>query len=163
MKKIIKYILSIAVIVAFTACQEDLEIGGTATEAMSGDWWVQMGVSDGAGGIATNYGYSELSTFNTASNSTSQMWLSDHGTFWDYQVKVNINLENMTFTVTDGEDIVHDDNTTIAIGKILPGAATTPSGVAADSIYFEVEWASDPGNVYVGSGYRYTGWPEDDH
>jgi hypothetical protein len=32
-----------------------------------------------------------------------------------------------------------------------------------DSIYFEAEFSDDPGTTYQFTGYRRTGWPEDDH
>ena len=164
MKKLIKYILVIAVIIGFTACQEDFEVGGTATEALSGDWWVEMGISDGAGGFdGDSYGFSNLSMFNTAANSATEMWLTDNDSFWQYTVKINVDVNNLSFSVSEGTDTRWDDNTTITNGKITPGAATSPSGQKVDQIYFEVEWASDPGTIYVGKGYRYTGWAEDDH
>ena len=164
MKKFMKYILFIAVIVGLTACQEEFEVGGTATEAMAGDWWVEMGISDGAGGFdGDSYGYYELSTYNTAADGTDEMWLTDKETFWAYKVKVAINIDDLTFSVDQGEDVIWDDNTTITNGKITPDGTTTPSGITTDGIYFEVEWASDAGTVYVGKGYRYSGFPEDDH
>lgn len=164
MKKINKYILILSVILGFTACQKDYEVGGTSTEALAGDWWVEMGISDGAGGFdGDTYGYYNLSTFNTALNQTDSMWLTDNETFWSYKVKVAVDVNNLTFAVANGTDLLYDDNTTITNGKIIPGGTTSPSGVKTDAIYFEVEWASDPGTIYVAKGYRYTGWPEDDH
>lgn len=75
-------------------------------------------------------------------------------------------------------DVENACNITITDGKILNGAATTPSGMPADSIVFYVEFdddytEDDEGNpVYVPeaygfknyrvSGYRYTGLANDD-
>lgn len=145
------------------SCQEEIEVGHTATGIMAGEWFVEMSETDEGGNIVANYGYSNLITYNTSDNNETEMWLTDDDTFWWYKVKVNINLEDLTFSVTDGVDLRFDDNTTITNGKIIPNAATPPSGVKADSIYFEVEWASDPGTIYVGSGYRRTGFLEDEH
>ncbi|MFB6341838.1 lipid-binding protein [Saccharicrinis sp. FJH62] len=163
MNKFIKYIMVLAVIVGFAACQEDYEPGGTAVQDMAGTWWVNMSVMDADGNLLGSYGYYQLLTYNTSDNSTDSMWVTDDGNFWDYKVKVGINYSNKTFTINEGKDLIWDDNTTIENGKIMAGAATAPSGTVTDSIYFEVQWASDPGYTYIGSGYRYTGWPEDDH
>lgn len=157
--------LGILLIIGFlvlTSCQKEVEPGGTVMEAMSGEWWVDFGVLED-GNLVADYGYYFVSTFNTADEATDKLWISDNNNFWQFQVKANANIEAMTFSVDAGTDLVWDDNTTIRNGKILEGAATSPSGVVTDSIYFEVEWASDPGTIYRGAGYRYTGWPEDDH
>ena len=165
MKKLFKNIMALlALSLLLYSCQKDFDVSGTATEAMSGDWWVEMSVQDKTNGeVLANYGYYELSTFNTAANTQDSMWLTDNNSFWQYKVKVAINPDNMTFAVDQGKDLIWDDTTTITNGKIIPNAATTPSGVNVDSIYFEVEWATDPESVYIGSGYRYTGWEEDNH
>ena len=165
MNKLIKYIMALAVIVGFAACQqEDYEPGGTVVQDMAGTWWVNMTERvDSSGVINGSYGYYELLSFNTSDNSSDSMWVTDNGAFWDYKVKVGINHATKTFSIDQGKDLIWDDNTTIQNGKIMVGAATAPSGTVTDSIYFEVKWASDNVHTYIGSGYRYTGWPEDDH
>lgn len=59
--------------------------------------------------------------------------------------------------------------TKVVNGKIFLEAVTLPSGAIADSIYFEV-WFEDieyppylgPNDIFMVSGYRQTGFPEDD-
>lgn len=78
------------------------------------------------------------------------------------------------------DDIKNACNITITDGKILKGAATTPSGMPADSIVFYVEFDDDYTQLdeesdeveytptafgfknYRISGYRYTGFTNDD-
>ena len=66
------------------------------------------------------------------------------------------------------DDVENACNITISDGKILKDAATTPSGMPADSIVFYVEFDDDPYPGLYGyknyrvSGYRYTGLANDD-
>lgn len=79
----------------------------------------------------------------------------------------------------DGPDVKNACNITITDGKILKGAATTPSGMPADSIVFYIEFDDDFSyneetddyeytptlygfKSYRLSGYRYTGFTNDD-
>ena len=110
--------------------------------------------------------------YNTAADKAEEMWISDvDGAFWEYQVKVKCNISDKTFTVTEGEDILNGALVTITNGKILPGAAKTPSGMKADSIVFDILFSDDPyaygaGGPYYDhlrvTGYRYTGLAADD-
>lgn len=51
----------------------------------------------------------------------------------------------------------------ITDGKILEGAALTPSGMPADSIVYMIQFDDDPdGLTYKVSGFRRTGFPADD-
>jgi hypothetical protein len=53
----------------------------------------------------------------------------------------------------------------ITEGKILLGAATTPSGMPADSIYYKIQFDDDGvggTEIYVVHGYRHTGLANDD-
>lgn len=123
---------------------------------LPGEWWVTYAV-DG-----NNYGHSVLSTFNTADDN-SDMWISDNNNFWQFQVKSSANVDNNTFSVNEGVDIVWDDTTTITNGAIFINAGITKAGNVADSIYMEIEWASDPGTIYVCSGVRRTGFLDDEY
>ena len=54
--------------------------------------------------------------------------------------------------------------TEMYVGRVLPQAATTPSGMPADSIVLYVSFSDDenPGTKYKVSGYRYTGFTADE-
>ena len=73
-----------------SACKKDEPVGGTAVQDLSGEWWVQI---DGEGD------YYGISTYNTADNSSTQMWLNLTN-FWSLSDtetvfgKVNVNLES---------------------------------------------------------------------
>lgn len=69
-----------------------------------------------------------------------------------------------TFTTNGAKDNTsYECTVTIDGGKVLEGAATTPSGAKADSIVFYVSFSDDedPGTKYKVSGYRYTGFSAD--
>ena len=103
------------------------------------------------------------------------------GEFWTYMVKANVNLGDMTFNADDKSVVVekarpatataparpatpYDINVKITDGKIIKGGSTPPSGTTTDSIVFMVQFEDDePGTVYRASGYRRTGFLEDEH
>lgn len=142
------------------SCQKEEEIGGTSTQDIAGDWFVQY--SDD-GGKTFHSDYFHFATYNTASNNPQEMWLDDLGTFWEMKGKVNLNLNAMTFNGTNVKE-VYNDITFNVDGKVLKGAAKGPgSGTKTDSIYMKVEFSDDPGTEYILSGYKRTGFLEDEH
>ena len=170
MKKIFVYTLVLGFLLSFSACQEEFEPGGTPVQEMAGTYTVLYN-HDSYGTDPFGAGYSQVYLYNTSSESTTEMWLSDLGNFWEYKVKLPINLANLTFGSSDtlinaieGYDI----KVIVENGIIIPGAATPPSETPVDSIYFDI-WFDDLGDA-TGiegdrlrvSGFRYTGWPEDE-
>ncbi len=137
---------------------DDPAVGGTATQAMAGEWWVTFSI-----GGEDLTGYTLTTTSNTAANSTSEFLVTDNANAWDYKVKCPINLDAKTFSGTSLANLTYDITVNITDGKILPGAATTTGGNVTDSIYFKVEFSDDPGNLYEVAGYRRTGFLEDEH
>lgn len=127
---------------------------------LPGEWWVTYTVD---GVDIYGVGHSVLLTFNTAENTSTDMWVTDNGHFWDFQVKANANVDDLTFSVIEGVDLMHDDSTTIENGKIIIDGGITKAGNVADSIYMEIQWASDPGTIYVCSGVRRTGFLDDEY
>lgn len=180
MKKLVYMCMALLTFMV-ASCEKD-EIGGTATEALAGEWYVTVDAVDASG--ATVYedffglGKFMLNTYNTAANTSDQLWINDKGNFWNFAVKSTCDVNALTFT-TNGEvtnTIASEDedgNTynckvNIEGGKIMYGAATNPHGTAADSIVFYVSFDDDAYPEYYGyakykvSGYRYTGLASDD-
>ncbi len=174
MKKLLLYTMVLASLLVFaTSCEKD-EIGGTATEKMAGEWYVTVVAVDENGGVVYSddelygIGHFHLDTYNTADNGTTKMWINDNGNFWDFKVKMDINFDAMTFSVTNGQNEAYDSKVTITDGKILYGAATTPSGMPADSISCIVTFDDDTNPddygfaAYRVAGFRYTGLTGDE-
>ncbi|MCD7933303.1 MAG: hypothetical protein LUH15_19185 [Tannerellaceae bacterium] len=177
MKKII--LLSIMIAGIFlTSCEKD-KIGGTATESLAGEWYVTVDAmnADGStwGEDPFGIGHFLIATYNTAANIESEIWVDDSKQFWGFKVKAKADANTLTFSVTNAEngyEKEHEDDedciVSIMDGKILLRAATTPSGMPADSIVFKVTFSDDTNTTNYGfdhykiSGYRYTGLANDD-
>lgn len=181
MKKVI-LIIALA-ITAFISCQKN-PVEKTATVDLAGQWYLIYNCVDANGDIVPgfedfNAGYSLALTFNTAANTPDSIWVSDLDNMLGFQVKVPCNLSGLTFGSEDaGVNIMEggyaitngytDGSAIIKNGKILKGAATTPSGMPADSIYFEFALGADALAAYYGYdhyqavGYRYTGFAADE-
>lgn len=171
MKKTFLYMaILVSSILFFTSCQKD-EIGGTATQDMAGEWYVTAAAVDASGNVVDpdffGLGHFHLDTYNTSSNSKTEMWIDDNGNFWEFKNKINVDLKAMTFQAIDAQNVSYDSKVTITNGKILLGAATTPSGMPADSIVFNVTFNDDtyPADYnfdsYRVAGFRYTGFTKD--
>ena len=172
MKKVI-YLLMMCAGVLLSSC-EKYEIGGTATEALAGEWTVTVDAVDGSGNVVEEdffgLGRVMLNTYNTAANLPTEMYVDDLGNFWEYKVKVQSDVNTLTFATSGAatNEVGDPINVTIDGGKILPGAATTPHGTPADSIVYYVSFSDDEYPAQYGyakykvSGYRYTGLAVDD-
>ncbi len=159
MKKIIiLFILIVAV--GITSCDKGVEpeIGGVAIQEMCGEWFVETFVGD-----AKVVGYAEISTYNTAEDGTSEMWIDDLTNIWEFKSKTPINLGAKSFGASDLESVYYPLTISITDGKIIDDAATTTGGNKADSIYFDIEFSDDPGTIYTIKGYKRTGFLEDEH
>lgn len=171
MKKVI-YLLMMCAGVLFASCEKD-EIGGTATEALAGEWQLTVDAVDEAGNvvIADPMGLGVILgiTYNTVDNVPDKMYVSDLGNFWDYKVVVNADCNALTFSTNgDAQNEAYDCLVNIEGGKLLPGAATTPSGMPADSLVYYVSFSDDDAPAengfakYKVSGYRRTGFATDE-
>ena len=139
----------------------DPDVGGTATQAVAGEWFTTFNASGETGGD-----YYLITTSNTAANSTNEFLIFDDANTWDYKVKSPLNLDAKTFGGTGLVSLVPDYEITVNItnGKIIPGAATSTGGNVTDSIYFQINFSDDPDNlIYDVAGYRRTGFLEDEH
>ena len=177
MKKIL-YFAALLFCAGLTSCEKD-EIGGTATEATAGNWYVTVDAADESGNVVPgledpfSLGRIHMITNNTAANLPTEMVVSDLGAFWDFKVKVNCDQNALTFQTNTSENNnlvpdYEDINVTISGGKILPKAGRQNNGSPADSIVFYVSF-SDDGNPaaygyknYRVSGIRYSGLKEND-
>lgn len=99
MKKIL-YLAVVAFCVMFTSCEKD-EIGGTATEALAGQWYVVYDGVDANGNVTKedlNGGRTLLLTYNTSSNDGNVLFVDDLKNFWTFKSKVDCNASTLTFS-----------------------------------------------------------------
>ena len=177
MKKIL-FFAALMMTAVFTSCSKD-KIGGTATEATAGDWYVTVDGADENGDVVPGFedlfgvGRITMLTYNTAANIPTEMIVEDMGKFWDFKVKVACDQNTRTFqtTTTENNNMVagyEDINVTITGGKIMPKAGRQNNGSPADSIVFYVTFSDDPYPAAYGyakykiSGVRYSGLVEND-
>ena len=182
MKKLL-YLCVAVLSLAFASCTKD-EVGGTATQALAGEWYVTVDAVDANGNTIEGgkdfFGLGKflLNTYNTAANESDKMWIDDNNNFWGFKVRMTSDINNLTFTtggeVTNDNASARDDgssyycNVNVENGKVLPGAGLTPHGTAADSIVFYVSFDDDAYSARYGyskykvSGIRYTGLTLDD-
>lgn len=169
MNKLLKKNITRAFALIFTAilasCNDDdkgfadFDAGGTATEALAGEWFVREYSQSGE----VLSGYFKVSTFNTSANSASEIWLQDDGTI-DFQSKVDANVADLSFSVVEAENIFDDtDNVTVADGKIIKSgglASVTRTVVDSISFIYSSTTVTDP---LIVSGHRRTGFQVDEH
>jgi len=170
MKKILFLIMVVGAFL--TSCEKD-KIGGTETQKIAGEWNVTVDAVDADGAVVYEdlFGLDHINilTYNTEKNVPNEMWVDDEGNFWEFQVIVNLDNANSTFSTNDYvENNAYDSKVKITNGQVLYGAAKTPSGMPADSIIFYVSFDDDPYPAayhyenYKISGYRYTGFADDE-
>lgn len=177
MKKLV-YFAALLLTTVFASCEKE-EIGGTATQATAGQWYVTVDAADGNGNLVAgledmfSLGRITMLTFNTAENNPNEMIVSDIGNFWDFSVKVATDQQKLTFqtNTTENNNLVsgyEDINVTITNGKIMPKAGRQNNGSPADSIVFYVSFSDDDYPAALGyanyrvSGIRYSGLEEND-
>ena len=157
-KHISVLILSLFLGTSFIACDEggDPEAGGTAVEALAGEWTVEI-LRNGS-----EYNHGHISTYNTAANVDSEMWLDDLENGWGLKAKVNLNSSASTFSGDNLVELYYDVTVTITNGIIVKKGATAPSGTVTDSIHFNAEFSDIPGEIWEYAGHRRTGFLEDE-
>jgi hypothetical protein len=169
MKRHYNLILMILTVLVLGSCEQDEpEVKTTKAYPMTGEWWVQVYADDGAGNLEdASGGYIALLTFNTASDGTDSLWITDVGNFWDFQVKAGMNYSGRSFATDEAVNFNYDDSfVKITNGKIIEGGGLSTSKVKTDSIYFEAAFSDDSepyATKYVFRGVRRTGFLEDEH
>lgn len=179
MKNNYKYLILFTLAFFIWSCdkKDDFVNENSKTVEVAGDWFVQH--NHNVYGIDPfGKGFINAMTFNTSSDVSDSIWLTDDGHFWDYKVKVPCNVTDLTF---GGSDTVvnavsgYPIKVVVRNGKIMKSVSKQPSGFVADSIYYEI-WFEDlagskdlANNVYLAtdtiivSGFRRTGFVEDEH
>ena len=167
MKKVL-YFAALLFCVGLTSCEKD-EIGGTATEATAGDWYVMVDAADASGNVVEGFedffglGRVHMITFNTAANNPNEMIVTDLAQFWNFKVKANGDINTLTFSAPNADNQRGDEITVnITNGKIIKNGGVQNNGSPADYITMDVEFSDDPGTIYRLEGVRYSGLEEND-
>jgi hypothetical protein len=162
-------LLTLLVVVAFTSCQKDEKIGGTAVQTLAGEFWIRL---DNGTGDTFGDSYYTIFTYNTASNRADSLWVDDGFSsstgvpFWQIKGKAHADVANLTFSGTNIVNQEYESTFTIRNAKIIPKAATAPgTKLKTDSIYFEISFSddADPSVFHKAGGYARTRFDADDH
>lgn len=165
MKNIKKILLASAFIgtLSFVSCEDggydEYGQDGRPLQSMSGEWYIDI-IDEASGTVLGTHFYHETYDSNEGNNT---LIIDDHQNGYYLKGKVNADPNNLTFSVTDADN-ENDPETTFSIteGKILKNAAHSPTGAAVDSIYFKGEFSYDPGTIIIFSGYKRTGFIEEE-
>jgi hypothetical protein len=162
MNKILGYITILAFGTMMSGCDlgNDPEPGGTKVQAMAGEWWIKVlvGTSDVAGG------YHLITTANTAANTDTDLQLDDGG-LWPAKIVAKVDMGSLTFTPVSNLSNMSSSTIKVSIieGKVVKGGATTTGNNTTDLISVKFQFSDDPGTTYEYTGYRRTGFQEDEH
>lgn len=147
MKKIAYIVLGFLALTAFNACQkEDYKKEYNWAYPLSGDWTVNVAVGEDVLGTIT------MKTYNSSFGKDS-IWVDDNGNFWPFKAKAKVDMTGLTFSTTNfisKPGLPTEDTLTITNGKVIN----------KDSIYFQIEFHTDPGTVYTLSGHRKLSYEE---
>lgn len=179
--KIIRNIIICLSLVFAAGCEtyDDYEIDHTPIAPLGGEWIVTF--VDITGTPKDTSDIFVLSTYNTADNSSSQMWIRclNHnllgGTPPTGRItgKINCNVADKSFsgsnisnyyvaTLAATTPTTVIPTFTITEGSIEIGGYTTISEGKADKISFKMTDSRVPGNVYLVTGFRRTLWLADE-
>ena len=170
MKKYISMMaMALMLSMSFTACdtETDEKPGGTNIEKMCGYWDVVWYAVDADGEVLGEWEVGTIYTYNTASNSTTQMWLDDQKTYWAFKFLVDIDYKARTFSATERDyDAAGSGTAIVTNGKIMENAGKNEHGFPTDSIAFEISFNDDnyPTKYgfdhYLVSGVKHSGFTE---
>lgn len=150
-----------------SSCSDDDDIKYTNAGKLSGQWWVKYEVETSPGVWQDVYGagYKTLLTYNTASNSSTEIIVDDDGSFWEYKAKIAATPSAMSFGVdAEAENLYYDSKVTITDGKVLMDKGHSKTGLKTDSICFMIKFSDDSNNfTYKVSGHKRTGWTFDEY
>lgn len=149
-------------------------VGQTATMPLNGDYFIRLESGTVSGSDTTwaftgwaGSDYYKVSFYNTATNTKDTIWMNDPN-LWPVQAKINCNPAAKAFIpgIYDNPgDTYSGGGWTIEVksGKVILNGAITAAGNKSDSLCVVVEFSDDPGTLYRYSGYRRTGFQEDEH
>ncbi|MDR1341956.1 MAG: hypothetical protein LBK18_01725 [Prevotellaceae bacterium] len=170
-QRLLKALAAVAIACSSASCVKDTDAGATAVQALSGEWWVKVYNADMSAAILP---YKRMATYNTASNTSTEMIVDDYRNIFNdslkagmkpaFRVKTPCSVSNKTFGADATTPSLLDAAYTYIVknGRIVANGAKSPGGLTTDSIYFQLTDVLNSAS-YALAGYRHTGWSEDGH
>ncbi len=171
MKKYISmFMFALLGVFALVSCDTETNesAGGTAVEKMAGLWDVQVDAVDESGNVLYEDPYDigtiNVSTFNTAANTSDEMWVQDNS-FWGVKMKVAVDYAAGTFAAKENTSYNPSSseagNAEFLKGQVLFNQGKNIHGMPCDSICYTVKFDDDSnGLIYRVSGIRHSGFYE---
>jgi hypothetical protein len=167
----IKNLFILSFILVFAAgCEtyKDYDIEYSPVYPLCGEWMVRFTDTSVTPNVTSSL--ISMTTFNTADNNTTQMWIRATSTSSTYMGrfdgKINCNVEGKSF---NGDNI---PNTyyitapgplfTITEGLVVIDGYDTATGHKADKITFKMTDTRKAGKTYTVTGFRRTRWWDDE-
>ena len=147
---------------------KDYEIEYSPVYPLCGEWLVRFTNTSVTPNVTSNL--IVMSTFNTADNSTSQMWIratsGSSSYLGRFDGKINCDVSGKSF---GGENVQNTYFTTaplptftITEGIVIMEGYDTATGGKSDKITFTMTDTRKAGQVYKVSGFRRTRWLDDE-
>ncbi|MBK7628702.1 MAG: hypothetical protein IPJ16_16145 [Bacteroidales bacterium] len=170
MKAFYKIAIFCLLLVAASGCEtyKDYEIEYSPVYPLCGEWLVRFTDTSVTPNVTS--GLIVMSTFNTADNSTNQMWIRTTSTSSSYtgrfdgKISCDVpgksfsggNVQNTYYTTTPSPTF------TITEGIIVMDGYDTATGGKSDKITFTMTDTRKAGKVYKVTGFRRTRWLDDE-
>jgi hypothetical protein len=102
-------------------------------------------------------------TYNTSANNPNEIFVDDQGNFWDFKIKAAAELNGLTFSAIDAQNMKYDCTVSVTNAKIVKNGGVQNNGSPADLISMDVTFSDDDDAlVYHLEGVRYSGLKEND-
>jgi len=125
---------------------ENPAVEGTNTEAMSGEWYLQL--MDAAD--STLYvDYTLATTSNTAANVADKMWMNDGAHIFDFQSVINTNQSSLTFNALNANNLHFSEAHTKPAGKPVVALGATKTVLSATPEKMTIEGGSISKNSFT--------------
>ena len=151
-------ILCILLIASVTSCEtykKKYKQEFSPIYPLCGEWRVNITDNTTKKAVRTT-----IFTYDTADKDKDVMWIWINDKVYGTKCKIGCNVANGTFNSKKVDNRLLGGTNDVE-GKVVVNGATTPSGGTEDSIEMTY-YSSLTGHSYHISGYRRTGWSEDE-
>jgi hypothetical protein len=147
---------------------KDYEIEYSPVYPLCGEWLVRFTDTSVTPNVTS--GLIVMSTFNTADNSKTQMWIRASSTSSAYMGrfdgKIDCDVAGKSFSGANVQNTYYTTSPiptfTVTSGTIIINGYDTATGGKSDMISLTMTDTRKGGKVYTISGFRRTRWPEDE-